>query len=149
MFWNCPKFKRQQDEWYQKLNEVGFNDIERIPNAYGDGSCNVFWDLSKGVPSAYMGKHPTCRESMLDYYLLLSHGFDNEKNFATDLDRIVMAFFCDGMEPRQIVRELAKLGIKRHRKTMTFIRRRYEHKWGVRKWTRLQMTSTRPRAHTK
>lgn len=137
--WNTlPAFKALQDEWYGKLKEIGFNDIER------EYKGEIF--LKEWASNAYRaGKvHSETVEEKTEYYRLLSGQFSDEQAFEDDSDRLIMEKTCDGWTIAEISRELKERGWEKHnRDTIRYIRRRYETKWGIRQWPPEQMISRR------
>jgi hypothetical protein len=128
MFWNSPKFKKIKFEWYEILEKHGFKDIEKSSQ-----------ELKQNAPNSYRQSHPLIVENKLEYYLLLGHHIELEPNFDSDIDKFVMECFSEGLSNREIVDELIRIGKKRHRETVRFIRRKYEHRWGICKWSDSQM----------
>jgi hypothetical protein len=135
MFWKSPKFKKEQEDWYQRLQKAGFVDIEK------EG------ELLQSITHPYRHKNEVNRELILEYHLMLSECVKEEK-WESDLDFLIMERFSQGFKNSEIVAELEKIGQKRHRKTVMFIRRKYEFKWGIIYWKPMQLTSNRPKKRT-
>lgn len=58
--------------------------------------------------------------------------------FEDDDHEFIMRKRSEGFPILKIVRLLAEQGVEIHRHTVSFIIRRYEHKWKIRKWTKKQ-----------
>ena len=129
-FWKRAKFKDLNQEWYKKLKESGFDDHE-----------NEHEELVNNNPHRSLEATHVVRECRLEYYLRLSQGVNDEQNFDNGIDYFIMAHFAEGMSNKEIVKELALLGHPRHRKTVMYIRRKYENRWGIRKWRPDQLKS--------
>jgi hypothetical protein len=144
MFHQSPEFKSQQREWYEILKDSGFEDIEVIQS---DGR-EV---LKKAGEYRYYKNGKRCkRRNDAEYFLLLSQFVENEI-FHSKIDEFIMHACADGWLISEICVALNRLGPpylrrknKRHRKTVMFIKRKYEHKWGIRYWKPQELTSNRP-----
>lgn len=127
-FWNTPQFKELQYEWYDKLQAFGHNDIEL------DG------EIKQNAPNSYRQACKIAREAKLEYHLLLTH-YLNEKELDNDVDDLVMTWLSEGRKIKDICEELMRIGERCHRDTVRFIKRKYENRWGIRKWKPEQMKS--------
>jgi len=130
MFWRNRKFKEEQSYWYDVLKSSGFEDIEVDENRLKQSSQNIY----RNDPE------PIARVNKLEYFLKLSQ-YMREKapEFDDSLDYFVMSKFSQGWKNIEIVRALKALGKPRDRRTIRFIRRKYEHRWGIREWTPKQI----------
>lgn len=85
------------------------------------------------------------------YYQMLSENLHTEKHFDDEFDRVIMEMTADAKSIKEISAVLKKMvpeGKQRgkfNRRTIRYVRRRYEKKWGVREWKPEQMTSSKPR----
>ena len=157
-FWRTNEFKNLQSEWEEKLKESGFEDAEK--EVGGDRV------LKQRADYAYRSSADATREAKEEYFQLLSSWvrietqFDGEKFFQLFLplpgvdplelkrtlspDRLIMEMTAQGKNIQEISRELKRRGMEKHnRDTIRYIRRRYEDRWGIRRWTREQMVSRR------
>ncbi len=130
-FWEKPEFKKEQDFWYKKASDSGFNDIE-TPRE----------ELKQNAPNAYRQAEKLIRENKLEYFLLLEQ-FVNDDNTTYDngIDLFVMQKFAEGLTNKKICQLLNDFGHSRHRKTVMFIRRKYENRWKIIKWKPNQLKS--------
>jgi DNA-binding NarL/FixJ family response regulator len=117
------ELRELQKQWYQKLEDDGFVDVEKRRR-----SSNVYTSDVKN------GHHEVTREAKQRYYELLAHAYNTEQAFVSEDHRLIMKLASQGYSPGEIA-----LAVPRDRKTIRIIIRRYENKWGVRQWTRKQM----------
>lgn len=161
-YWQSLSYKVLEQEWYAKLKESGFVDHEKIvadekvliqsaTNAYRDVrvSSTDSYSNHSGVTAVANVTHSHrysnslksneyVRENKSDYYSLIMFYTENEK-FTAEVDHVVMLRHAAGFRIQDICRELSFRGYPRHRQTVRFIIRHYENKWGVRKWTPIQL----------
>lgn len=114
-------------EWNQKLDESA---MEGESFSLEEKSLNVSL-LEKDLPADIPGITAT-------YYAKLSQKYDLEK-FTSEIDRLIMWRRSSGDKICEIVQLLIKKRKRLHRETVRHIIRRYEAKWGLRKWTCKQM----------
>lgn len=144
MFWGNQDFKRLKREWDEKLRESGFEDAEKEV-----GGERV---LRQSADYAYRRKETVgvIRECKLEYFTLLSQKIE-ETRFEDGWDRLIMEMTAEGKSIREISDHLKALipkGRKRtkhNRMTICYVRRRYEHKWGIRTWKPEEMQSRKAR----
>lgn len=129
-FWRTKSFKLLSYSWNQKLEVTGFKDAEI--ELKGDRA------LKQRATNSYRQASQLERESRLDYFLFLGHLAQNTK-FQCDLEKFVMLRHSEGATIKEIVEEISLRGISRDRKTIRFIIRRWQMKWGIRSWTKRQM----------
>jgi len=120
-FWVNKEFKALEKDWYRKLKEQGFVDIEKQI-----GSRQVLWSKSKVKEDIY---------ERSEYYRQLQNKIHTAK-FDSDFDRTVMTLTAQGYMIKDIVKVLAAQGDSGYRGTVRYRIRKYENLWGVRKWTR-------------
>ena len=133
MLWTKKKFKRLKQFWYDKLKREGFVDIE-----------DPDYRLYHSRLDAYRQIPEPIKSERLDYYLKLGEHVE-EGIFDNELDHLVMAYFAEGCTYKHIIAQLEKIGKKRHRKTLMFIRRKYEHRWGLKYWKTYQLFNSNDR----
>jgi len=129
-FWRTKKFKALSIEWDKKLQANGFIDIET--------RCGGERVLKQRATNAYMQADEFERESKLEYFCVLSH-LAQTTIFPSPLEQIVMQSHAEGMAIKEIISELNKNGLSRDRRTIRFIIRRWQMKWGIRTWSLSQM----------
>lgn len=150
-FWETQSFQRLEKEWHEKLKSAGFKDEEKKID--GD------WALkhNSSCYGRFGNRFTALRAIKLDpgqieqrstYYLLLSQRLNQNPDFMDESDRIIMQKTAEGWSIREISDELKRLKLtKFNRDTIRYVRRRYEHKWGIRQWMPIQMVSRK--AHTR
>lgn len=122
-FWKTEKFKAIKEEWYQKLSDSGFVDIEKNER------------LKQRADNSYRTKDLTLIENKSRYFDLLGQ-WAHEEEFKTEIHRIVIERRSQGVKIKDIVLELKRLHWlrrKRHSDTVRCILRHYEKKWGVKR----------------
>jgi hypothetical protein len=125
-FYQTDEFKIQEDYWNRKLHREGFNDHE-VHSRNGR--------ILKTVdPLNYIRNY---QAGTAEYYSLVSQNILQFK-FECVEHRIIMEMVADGLKPREIVEKLKTYTISYHRMTIGYIIRRYEHIWGIRRWTAKQ-----------
>lgn len=93
-----------QDQWYKKLKESGFTDIE-----HKDGSINRAFSRSDNW------KDESLRQLTIDYYCMCTH-FLNENKFKDEVERVIWEYHTEGLSIRDTVKLLSQtLNIKRTR----------------------------------
>lgn len=138
-FWRTREFDSLNKEWSSILKNEGFKDCEK--ELHGERVLRRYAD--------YDYRHNKTPKEMVEeraaYYLLLYQMALGEAHFADDSDRLIMLRTSEGKSIREISLELQSMGKPKHnRDTIRYIRRRYEHKWGIRIWLPAQMVSRRP-----
>jgi hypothetical protein len=116
------EFKQLQTEWYRKLADSGFRDVER---------------------SGRVGPSPTTSEEILireTYYSRLNEAiYDEQTEFRNEIDKHILTRHAEGAAINTIVNELREFGTPRQRKAIRFIIRKYVMNWGIRSFTRKQL----------
>jgi hypothetical protein len=137
---NDENFKELQKDWYQKLKDTGFEDIETLTsNGFRLKQEHRRFFRSRGDRDRDMWQ-TVFIEAKTNYYLRLTHKVnDPETEFRSDLDRIIMTLHSEGFSKVQIVQFLEAFGYKRKRKAIIYLIRRYEHKWGLKTYTQKQL----------
>lgn len=136
-FWKTSalnkSLKELQIAWYERLQICGFQDAEQIISG-------EFELRQKAAHPArvYRGETDTSRVAKEDYYRQLS-AYVHVERFRSEIDRIIMMMFADGVKIKNIIEELSNRGISRCRNTIRFTVRKYEMKWGLREYTLKQL----------
>lgn len=129
-FWKNKQFKDLQKAWYERLFEFGFTDIEKNEN------------LMQYSENSYRQANELERSSKLKYYTLLDqHIREKAPEFDCSIDYYVMHKFARGLTNKQICELLEGMDKPRHRKTLMYIRRKYENRWEIRVWKPEQLKS--------
>lgn len=139
-FWKTPKFRLAAAEWEARLKASGFKDAEKTWN--GERV------LKQTADHAYWrrGTSDLVREAKLTYFLALAQHITNERRWSDKSDRFIMERTAEGWTIKEISVAMEKAGLRKsNRDTIRYIRRRYEHRWGIRKWTPQQMVSRKPK----
>lgn len=129
-FWRTKDFKSLIRTWNKKLDESGFTDAEvelrddRV--------------LKQRATNSYRQASQLERESRLEYFVLLGQLAHNT-SFNNELERFVMLKHAEGASIKEIVDEINQKGIGRDRKTIRYIIRRWQMKWGIKHWSLKQM----------
>lgn len=84
----------------------------------------------------------------IQYFERMYSCFCNE-NFKNEIHRFILELAVDGAKICEIHRALQANGINRHRKTVRHIIRKFEHKWGIREWSRKEMDLKPLKPHIK
>lgn len=129
-FWRNKDFKLLSKHWNKILAENGFEDAEI--------ELKDERTLKQRSSNSYRQASEIEREARLIYYVALG-GLASNTNFQDAIDRIVMTSHSDGKTIKEIVEELLNLGISRDRKTVRYIIRRWQTKWGIKTWSLEQM----------
>lgn len=99
--WSPKDFKKLKDQWYKKLKEEGFEDIEhangRLKHAPVDNPVDYLRLLYSGRP---------------EYYELATR-FLNEYDFDNELERIIWEYHTNGLSRREIFKVLDKVKVKK------------------------------------
>lgn len=110
---NSPEFKKLQKEWYAKAKESGFDDIEQE-----DGNLKV-WSHQ-----FFKVRHnQTLFEAKQEYYRLAGQFLHSHK-FADDVEKKIWEYHAtDATSIRDIVKELANIGVKTNKNKVNAILR--------------------------
>lgn len=111
-------FKKLQHEWYRRLAESGFEDIETLNKS------------NKLAMKRFKEILPIEIESNSEYYRCIGHHLnDPDTVFLTEEDRLIMTMHGDGAKLVEIIKGLKARSLHRNRMAIRFIIRRYEVKW--------------------
>lgn len=126
------EFMELQRQWYRKLAEQGFKDIEVMEQ--GDmrlcAASNVCFRYFDTYSMKFVEDYFRCMFQMVN---------DETTVFANDIDRYILFRYCDGISQKQIVAELKDKGTPRCRRSIRVIIRRYEMAWGIKNYNRKQL----------
>jgi hypothetical protein len=128
-FWERPDFIALQAEWYARLEESGFVDVERSSDISDPGRPRH--DVQKD-------RHRAIHEERFAYYSFLGQNADQTR-FRNDVDAIIMRMRAEGAKLREICEHLAAVGTPRRRVAVRYRIRIYEMKWGLRQYTPKQL----------
>ena len=121
-FYHTIEFKELAREWDCRLRDSGFIDAEVLKSGK-----RVLKETADFV--FRWARDELVKDSKLEYFRNITHSVC-KTDFIDPLDLTVMTMRGDGFS----INEIAECNsINRH--TVTFIIRRYEHKWGLRFWT--------------
>lgn len=129
-FWKTKGFKALQDEWYQRLEALGFHDAE----------CMVGEEfvLRQNAAHPYKGLDQLSRDMKEMYFAILSQKIQ-EAEFKTEIDCLIMTWHAEGSNIKSIIDDLERAGKKRSRKTIRSTIRKYEMAWGIKNYTLMQL----------
>lgn len=139
MLRNSREFRQLLGEWNKRLEQEGFQDAEK--DVAGERV------LRKSADYPFREAVEVIRETKLQYFTILSQKISEEREFDDEWDRLIMERTADGWSIREISDELKGLKpddrerTKHNRDTIRYVRRRYEHRWGIKVWLPHQMQS--------
>lgn len=120
-------FRKLQQEWYEKLQEQGFKDIEKIK---GDDLV-----LSQSATYCFRNVDEFTRELKAEYFRCLAQWVHDEQTvFKNKVHKYILTRHAEGAKGKEIVNELVELGHYRCRNSICFIIRKYEMAWGIRSY---------------
>lgn len=128
--WKSTEFKSLQKDWYKALADEGFVDAEEL---IGEELV-----LRQTAAHPYQGLPEVVRQSKEDYFRLLAQHTQKEV-FKRSVDRWILALRSQGHQIKTICAYLIVMDMARERKTVRFIIRKYEMKWGIREYTPKQL----------
>lgn len=124
-FYQSREFKELADEWNERLEKEGLPDIEKQV-----GGRIV---LIQNSPNVYRQMELTQRAAKEIYFQTLSQCI-HEARFDSEVDQAVMVLKSEGAKITEICLALAARGMRRYRRTVRLIIRKYEDRWGIRNW---------------
>ncbi len=133
-FYQTNEFKEISKEWEKRLEQSGLGDIEKDIGSFPFGERA----LKQNSSNAYRQMEATRRQSKEEYYQQLSSCL-HDAVFDNEVDRIVMILKAEGAKITEICSALFTLGKSRYRRTVRLIIRKYEDRWGIRKWAPNQL----------
>lgn len=122
-FWQTKKFKQLEQEWYRRLEEEKFSDLEK----WVGGTLTLRQEAS----NCYRQAPAVVWENKQRYFELLGVYFHQEKEFKDEVEAFVMEQRANGVSIKRISKELETMGERCHRQTIRTIVRKYEVKWGI------------------
>ena len=137
-FWKTKQFKTLERQWEKKLQDAGFKDAEKTVKGE-----RVLITSSVCVYRRRVEPVEEKRTAATEYFSMLSTLFMKEV-FHDESEKIIMELTAEGKKIKEISDILKERGMKKfNRDTIRYIRRRYEHKWGIKQWAPEQMVSRR------
>lgn len=124
-FWQTHQFKALEKEWYEKLKEQNFDDVEEKINGKDK--------LKQWASNCYRSQHQIARESKLVYFELLGQFLHKETDFKDEVERFIMLRKSEGAPIKLISEELEAQGERCHRDTVRLIIQKYEAKWRIKR----------------
>jgi hypothetical protein len=124
------EFEALQSEWYEKLRQQGFIDIEQKD--------------PRSVPS-HIAAMETPRKLLLfetteEYFRKISDAaFDPKTKFKSKKDKYVMGLYARGVKQIDIMLLLKQRGTPLRKEAIRFIIRKYEMAWNIRHYTKKQL----------
>lgn len=118
-YYQTPQFKKLQQEWYNKLKEQSFKDIETNENL----------NLDLGKYRYYHSADSALAKE--EYFSALQEAL-SQYECDTPIHSTIMILKASGRLIQEIVRVLNAAGTPVHRKTIRYIIRNYENRWGIR-----------------
>lgn len=121
-FWRTKSFRILSKVWDNKLKESEFEDIE-TELKIGERV------LKRRANNCFSKADDFKRETTLEYFLFLGHLAHNTL-FPNELEKLVMIRHSEGKTYKEISVEVG-----RHRHSVEFIIKRWQTKWGVKRWS--------------
>ncbi len=126
------EFIKLQKEWYRKLEESGFKDIEKI-----QGEELI---LVQSASYCYKRTNPLSRSLKEEYFRWIAQeAHDKDTVYRNEVDRYILIRHAEGARVKAIVEELELNNMARDRQSVRFIIRRYEMEWGLRHYDHKQL----------
>ena len=126
-FYETKQFKELEQEWEQKLEATGFEDIEKKV-----GACR---ELKQFSSNWFRQAKEIVREMRARYFEKVSECFHQE----IFLEHRIMQDYAGGKKMIKIHAELSAEGFEIEYETIRYIIRRYEYKWGLKIYSAKQM----------
>jgi hypothetical protein len=130
-FHQTKKFKALSAKWDKKLEAKGFVNAEKETDSKGFRNLVKHGNPYRNVSTESM----VVIEAKAEYYRQMEHK-SNEETFDSIVDRWAVCNYIDGMTIKDVCLKLEKLGHKRDRSTVRHILRKYEDRWGIKKYVR-------------
>lgn len=132
-FWTTKAFQSMQRAWYQKLQNLGFCDAEKMV----DGEMVLTQNAHHSVPY----EDESQRHAREEYYRTL-RDMAQMNAFDSEVDKVIMTMIAEGARQKEIELALNTMGIRRPPRFMSDKRRcresirlcvrKYERRWGLR-----------------
>lgn len=117
---DCPGFKALQTEWYAKLSQSGFRDIEQPASL--DGPLR-----KSGTERRYDRMDPVAREARIQFFRRVQHHV-SETEFEIELEREIMNLYAQGVSKVMIQKVLDLPG---HRCKVYYPIFKWLERWGL------------------
>lgn len=149
-FWTSKAFKELNRDWDRRLANAGFEDAEEYGTSkrfLKEYSNDRFLRRGRGGQE----KTKLTVEASYRYFQAITEFVAKEEEFSDEFDKLIMERTGEGKKIREISEELKNLlpldrkRSKYDRNTIRYVRRRYEHKWGLKTWKAEQMVSRKVR----
>lgn len=124
-FWETNEFKELEKEWYRKLEENKFLDIEKKKNG------ESFLRQRSGY--CYRRTIQNQVSARQEYYELMAQCFQSEFRFKDEIEEYVMEKTAHGGSINEISRVLRNINERYHRGTIRLIIQKFEARWGIKK----------------
>ncbi len=124
-FWQTEKFKELEKEWYQRLAEEKFPDVEKPMGEWGV--------LKQRASNCYRNNHQTEIENKRRFYELMAQGVHDELEFRDNVEKFVMERRAAGAKIKEICAELKQVNERCHRDTVENIIKKYVGKWQLKR----------------
>jgi hypothetical protein len=122
------EFRRLQQEWYKRLADEGFKDIEK---PHGED-----FILLQTAGYCFRETDSFAKEMKEEYFRCVSQmAEDPDTDFRNDIDRHILRRHAEGAKIKVIIQELDSMDMSRTRESVRTIIRRYEMAWGLRQYT--------------
>lgn len=139
-YYQTREFKSLSIIWEKTLEQEGLGNVEK--------SLGASLALRQNSSNVYRQMDPVRREAKELYFRKLGQCL-HSATFDSGIDRIVMVLRAHGAKIVEICTHLAKMGMRRYRRTIRLIIRKYEDRWGIRTWKPEQLTYRwKPKRHT-
>lgn len=129
-FYETAEFKTLSSQWEEILEGIGLVDIEK---QFGSERA-----LKQNASNVYRQMDPVRRQAKELYFQQLGKCL-HSACFDSGVDRIIMVLRAQGAKIVEICQALAEQGFSRYRRTVRFIIRKYEDRWGIRRWKQEQL----------
>jgi hypothetical protein len=123
-FWRKKSFKVLLTTWNKKLEKSGFKDAEAESKFKDERTLR-----QRAARKCFSRADDFERETTLEYYCFLGHLAHNTI-FPNELEKIIMIRHSEGATYKEIAQEIG-----RHRHSVEFIIKRWQTKWGVKRWS--------------
>jgi hypothetical protein len=135
-FWKTKQFKELHLVWSQKLEESGFEDAEIC-----SGNNRL---LKQRASNSYRQASELERQLKLEYFLRVGQEAER-RPFDCEFEAVVIRLHAEGSTIQEITQRVQQQGFFKklnkpiNRRTIRFIIRRYQMKWGIKSWTPAQL----------
>jgi hypothetical protein len=130
-------FCKLRDEWYRKIKESGFEDIEQIHHS---GKFVLKVEHRRMVRRG-RNDDETRRSCQTDYYRIMSQMVNDPKTkFRCEMDRFVMSLYAEGKKRPEIKdRILQKFDLEFDLHIIRYIIDRYEITWNLKRPKKIRL----------